>query len=398
MRVRRRHILTAVVAAIAVVATACGADPAPVVAASGPPAPTEPVARELLFLPAPTSLRVVDVGTGDTVLDAPVGVVSADGSVVVGASPTPRGDGTDVVAWSSGTGEELSRVRVSGSFQPRVVSPDGSSVVLGPARSPVAPEVIAPGRPRTPLALVRFDGAEPRVLDVAGNVEPEAFTTDGAGVIVVDYLPPEAPDRYRVARLDLASGELSELKSPDAIGGAEMQGTARTQALSSDGARLYTLYSVAAGGPVGAFVHVLDLGEQWAHCIDLPQPFGSAPDAAFGVSLSTDGRRLWVADSSAETVAEIDTEALSVERSVPLAMPRGAEGMRPVLTSGRSSQAVYLAVGSAVTMLDPDSLEAQRSFDVDGDVRALRLGPDGRLAVVVGDKVLLFDDGPPGRG
>ncbi len=393
MRTGTRTILAAVTTLAAILTAACGTDAATV----GTVTPTAAPERQTLFLRGPEVLRVVDVDTGEVVVDAPAGVVPPDRSVVVGAAPTRSGADTDVVARSSVTGEEVGRVTVPGSVEPRVVSPQGDDVMLGPRREPFAGEVLAPGRLRTTLVVVGFDGGTARPLDVAANVEPEAFSTDGRAVIVVEYLPPEAPDRYRVARLDLASGQLSELESPDAVGGAEMRGTARTQALSPDGTRLYTLYSTAtmpapaAPGPGHgrASVHVLDLEEQWAHCVDLPRPFGSTPGAGFGVALGADGERLWVADSTAGLLAEVDTAALSVTRTAPME----PVGPRPVLSAGASGSPVFLAGGSTVTALDPESLAPGRTWSVDGEVSALRLLGDGRLAVVTGMEALLFATG-----
>ena len=56
----------------------------------------------------------------------------------------------------------------------------------------------------TPLVIVRRDDPEPQVLSVPGNVEPEAFSLSGDALFVIDFVPPLAPERYRVARLDLA--------------------------------------------------------------------------------------------------------------------------------------------------------------------------------------------------
>ena len=83
----------------------------------------------------------------------------------------------------------------------RAVSDDGKAVVLTESVTGANPYVAQP-RAATSLTVVRA-GAKPRSYLVQGNVEPEAFSLSTRSLFVIEYMPPTAPDRYRVARIDL---------------------------------------------------------------------------------------------------------------------------------------------------------------------------------------------------
>ena len=95
---------------------------------------------------------------------------------------------------------------------------------------------------------------------------------------MLQYSPPLAPTEYRVRRLDLATGGVEDVPDKGSGWADAMSGTARTHAFAPDGRRLYTLYTTGdpAAGDATAFVHVLDLDEQWAFCVFLPVPMGVA--------------------------------------------------------------------------------------------------------------------------
>ena len=71
------------------------------------------------------------------------------------------------------------------------------------------------GRATTSLTVVSTDTGDMRDYPLAGNFEPEAFATSGSSLFVIEYLPPMAPDRYRVRKLDLETGEVGAVYSVD---------------------------------------------------------------------------------------------------------------------------------------------------------------------------------------
>jgi hypothetical protein len=161
-----------------------------------------------------------------------------------------------------------------------------------------------------------------------GNVEPEAFSNDDTNLFVLQYLPADAPVGYQVRGLDLTTGELHNIRTDDSDLDKPMAGRARTQVLSPDGTRLYTVYVVAgeAPGDAGyAFVHVLDLVAKKAFCIDLPSPFGTDGAGSYAVAITRDGARLYAIDSQRGSIVSLDTKAMTVSAALPIpAMPSAA--------------------------------------------------------------------------
>ena len=47
--------------------------------------------------------------------------------------------------------------------------------------------------------------AAAKVLDLPGNLVPEAFSTDGHHLFVLDYVPAAAPDHYEVRMIDVST-------------------------------------------------------------------------------------------------------------------------------------------------------------------------------------------------
>src|SRR6266545_3615938 len=163
---------------------------------------------------------------------------------------------------------------------------------------------------------------------LAGQWVPDAFTVDGTALFVLEWLPPRAPDRYRVRLVELRTGTFTGMltrdKQPVPPGTEEqMRALGRLAVPDPAGNLLYTLYTPKPGGPLsggaggagaapewstesGAFVHVLDTQVGWAYCLDLPDPFGmdlgllkvvaqwDAGGSVAGLAVSRDGARLLV--------------------------------------------------------------------------------------------------------
>ena len=85
--------------------------------------------------------------------------------------------------------------------------------------------------------------------------------------------------------------------------------------VAPDGSRLYTLYTSEEGEKRYSFVHVLDLDEEWAHCVDLPLDLGDTPEA-MAIGISPNGWSVYVADGAAGKLAEVSTARLTVTRVV----------------------------------------------------------------------------------
>jgi len=291
---------------------------------------------------------VVETAGGLTVLGGAGPVIPA-GPAVLGAGgarlvrATTGTTHTEMVTHDVNTGQAVSRTELGGALQPRVISPDGRLVALATpgGSSPYKPA----GRVSTTLVVADSGGERVR-LDLPGNLEPEAFTATGQGLFVLDYLPPNAPDRYRVRLVDLAEHRvtplLTRLKQQVPAGAEEeMRGEGRQAVYHPRREMLFTLYThqpdhlhtrdLVAGARrdaphVHAFVHCLNLREQWAYCVDLPAPFGEKPAAGHAIALSPDGSRVAVVEATTATVAYVDPDQLVVSSTGRFSPPAGAAG------------------------------------------------------------------------
>ena len=164
-----------------------------------------PPGEALVVELADGKLAVVDATTGRMLVQPAPAVLSGDGRRLVRAEQ-PDG-GTRLTSHRLPDGAAVAAGTLTGALAVRATSADGALVALandaGPGHSPYRPG------PRERTTIVVADGAgQRRRLELPGNLEPEAFDATGSALFVLDYLPPTAPDRYRVRVVDLASGQV----------------------------------------------------------------------------------------------------------------------------------------------------------------------------------------------
>jgi hypothetical protein len=289
-----------------------------------------------LYLTSSRGVTALNAMTGDEAFTADGAVASGDWRRLVSASS--GANGTTVLRTVDGFhGDAVGDVSLSGTLDVRVVSFRGDLVALSPDARAVNGR--QPGRASTKLVVASTTGLVPtRTYDLAANIEPEAFSTDGRTLFVVQYLPPMDPDRYQVRRMDLETGTLMLVPSIDGANQGQMPGIARTSVMAPDGRRLYTLYTSEDNGRRYSFVHVLDLQNQWAHCVDLPQTFGTDPQA-MGIAIDPTASRVHVADVAAGKMAAIDTNRVALDGITRLKI-RGVHA-RPAVAATTSR--VYVA-------------------------------------------------------
>jgi hypothetical protein len=363
--------------------------------------------------PAPAAVPdalLVDTTRGLALLDGTrrevtgTAVVTADARTIYATIPS-SGGGTRLDTIRTGTGTVTASVRLDGAWVPRIASVDGNLVALTPAGA-------AGGAGRTRTTILVADRSGPRYrLDLSGNVEPDAFGRSTATLFVLDWLPPTAPDRYRVRAVDLMSGVpgplLTRNKVPVPVGAEEeMRGSARQAVFGPDLSTLYTLYTnqpdhqhtrdLLAGrwrAEAPAFVHTLNLDVGWAYCVDLPQPFGQAAAAAHTIAIAPGGGTLLVADFGGGHLAVVDTEALAVRRVVSMPTADGS-ACSVVAPDGRR---LYLGIGSRVYAVDLGSLTVAPPWEVAGPVRGLAVSQDGSRLLIGYSGAVGWLDGATGR-
>lgn len=361
---------------------------------------TSAIARsDFLFLHTSRNLVTLPLD-GGTVRSVDLPVVSAPGWSRL-FTAVPHSGSTEVVAIEPEDGSRRRVAMIQGDFEPAVVAQDGHAIALSPRRKVAGGPWVAEPREETNIVMVR-SGESQRRFRLPGNFQPEAFSADAKRLFMIEYLPPTEPDRYRVRQLDLASGEVSpvggRLKQPAP---EEMKGVGRTQNLSPDGATLYTLYtrqveSYPHGGPehpepnanspVHSFIHVLNLEAGWAHCVDLPHPFGMSSTDDDALAISRDGRSIYVADGSAGRVATVDTQQLKVVRTADF--DKRAEGGK-IAVQASDDGTLFLTSGDKVLLMDGQTLTKRGEFHLPMATSGALLTPDdSALFVSVPDAVL----------
>ena len=341
---------------------------------------------ELLYLGSRTAITAISPRSGHVRFQEAGAVPSRDWSVLYSA--TNDGTSTTLRTLDPTTGAELASRTLPGVLAVRTVSEDGAAVALSPPPPPGSDAYHPAPKDPTSLVIVRRGTAEPQVLSVPGNVEPEAFSLDGDALFVIDFVPPLAPERYRVARLDLGSGRVGDVRSNEEELQEPMRGTARAQVMAPDGRRLYTLYTrdATATDPAEAFVHVLDLEEQRATCVDLPGEFAVSQLGALAVSPS--GTHLYVAAPAYGALAELDTGTLKVTRTAT--GPTGSIGA--TARAAASATTLYVAVDHQITALALDDLRIVDSWIAPDTVIGLKPSTDSNvLYVSLADRVLTLD-------
>jgi hypothetical protein len=357
----RRNFLTLVGGGAALTLAGCGPSDQSVAPVAGPGAP------DILVVDTDSGVCVV---RGAAVAGYGAAVLTPDAATLYTARRDP--DSTELRGVSVRTGEVTSSVRLAGSWIPSVA---------GAAPGLVALTAPGPGSERTALLVTGF--GEPVRLDLAGNYVPDAFSTDGHGLFVLDWRPATNPDHYRVRDIDLATQTPTALLSRDKqviLDEEDMAGQRRGAVFGPGPEILYTLYTQQPGTADprwdAAFIHTLQLGQHWAYCIDLPAPFGRGPHAGHALALTPDGRSLYVVDTGSGRLAAIDTESLTVGRGVDLPKLAG-----PATFAAVNEDAIFIGTGTRIQVVDRATLGLLATWTLPAEVRGLALGAAGRLYV-----------------
>ena len=377
--------------------------------------------NELVHLVTADGPAGVDVRRGRVAFRATGAVARSDWSALF--STAPEAGGTVLHTLDPATGAEIGAVSLPGELSIRAVAGDGSKVALtAPPPPGVDPWTPVP-RTRTTIVVADPSGAaEPERFRLRGNLEPEAFSNDGAHLFVIQYLPPSAPSLYRVAALELEDGDVYPVVSRIKTWSRRMPGTRLVQLPAPDGRHLYTLYSsqpaayevdaagtadeadathgtYAASYDVGrasddrpiAFVHVLNLEDQWAFCLPLPRRLWDAPAGQQVMATSPDGSRLYVVDPSRDVVAMIGVRKTKVleTATVDLATDDTAHAAAVVSPDGAT---LYVGTGEAIVALDAGTLEIRSRWPTQVPVAALATSADGAvLYAAFPDRIDLLD-------
>ncbi|MEO1060420.1 MAG: hypothetical protein AAFZ07_03300 [Actinomycetota bacterium] len=357
----------------------------------------------LLVVDDAGTVSLLDPAAGSVVFEVDDGVVTPDRSALFTTAVT--GDGPVLQSRDPATGDVTGTTAIPEGREVRVVSADGDAVVLMAPR-PAGHELYEPEqRSMTELTIAFTDERPPIDHTLDGNFEPETLSVDESTLFLLQYWPPLEPDRYFVRQLDLATGEISDVATPQVELQPEMRGVAREQTIHPDGHFLYTLYTLPAGAePVHdveadpgsdtdrwAFVHVLSLDEGWSFCIFLPVPIGTGDEATVGLGMDPAGAELTVVDPSTQTVARIDAESMEVTdvRSVPALRATERERAQIAVTDDGTT---YVSNGWSILELVGEEMTPTAAWAHERRVSGLSTSPDGsQLRFGRDGSVVLFD-------
>jgi hypothetical protein len=371
---------TKVLVLLAVLAVACGT-------AQGV---ERPLSGDVVLLATPSGIGALSVRTGRIERRITEGIVGPDGQIV---STSFDGNSTQVIR-TAPRGKVLAHGRVEGDVVGRVVTDE--LIALADRAGAGDTKYLSVPKARTRIVVLDDDGRQ-REFMLDGNFEPEAFKVDGSELFMIEYIPALAPDRYRVRRLKLESGAVMPIGRLKQNAPGQMQGTGRNQVMAPYGDELYTLYTQQIdpghedeghGADVAhAFVHVLNLDQGWAHCIDLPSIFASGPATAGAIAVNPYGSRVYVGDWTQGVVALLNPRRVRLVRTVT-DLDLGTEDDETFAAA--SNDRLYMAGNDSVVVLDARSFEILDRWDLAAEVTGLRL-VDARLFVSTTDSVEMMD-------
>lgn len=314
----------------------------------------------------------------------PPGILSPDGSRLYSIGWGDAG-GTSLVAYETSSGHLLKTQQMSQAWQTDGggISHNGRWLVLS------AP----PSLDGTAFAVVGSNLTGPvETLSLPGRFGFDAISDDGALLYLIQYL---AGTSYEVRLYNLRAGVLDDhpvvAKGPDV---EVMNGSRATAVADPSGDRLYSLYLRPGQAP---FVHVLDLDERFAFCIDfpaLPLVPGYDPLTGSGWSLDLDSahQRLYAVLGQG-LVVTIDTAELSVAGMSHFASA-GAAGWRlPFIRDAQAKEidsfpsasalnssggSLFVAVSSGLVKLDTQHFGTTSLAPVNSRLTGLVLSADGR--------------------
>jgi hypothetical protein len=344
-------------------------------------------------------LVAYDTLDGQRSFELPAGLLSADGQSYFAA--TPLGEDTQLSRYDLGAGEAEPRARLSGRWMLSGISPTGAwlAVTRLPGEDEQAQWTSA-NTWRTDLQILEADdGQAVHQLSLDGNFEVETISADGKSLFLVQHLPavtPDGltrlrgqaqganPDHYLIRLYDLSKESL--VADPLRAKGSDevMAGWAWEGLGTPDGKWLLTLYLSTRRNV--AFVHTLDLIQQFPVCIDLPSGSGDfARLKNYTLTLSRDGQRVYAANATLGVVAELDLSSRQItHKTFFVGRVKNDPGMDYTAHSvlSRDGGQLFFTDGHDAWAYDTRAREVSGPYSIEGPIHGLGLSRDGRWLFV----------------
>jgi hypothetical protein len=337
-----------------------------------------------------------DTATGAKLFTLPPGLATADGLRYFAASPTTSETSIDV--YDLAAGSFMERIVIYGVWELHGVSANGAWLGLRrpPSEAEQAAWTAGDGQ-KTDLAILDTVSGKPtHQFHLDGNFDIDGLSRAGDSLFLLQHVDPADATHYQIRLYDLATDFLSpdplrDKRAPD----EEMTGYAWDGTASPDGQWLLTLYLDSRQH--SAFVHSLNLRDQYPVCIDLPSADGDmAKLRAYSITMAPDGMHAYAANPVLGRLAVLDLSSWTVDHiaSFPAVTPVPTDERlvaRSLLSS--DGRTLYFTAGRIVWAYDAITGTVDHSYQAPTSVAGLGLNPDGtRLLIAGGDgKVTAVD-------
>ncbi len=262
------------------------------------------------------------------------------------------------------------------------VSADGQTIVLVDAGTGSGG-----GMSRFAILSRTFD-RKPTIVELSGSFEYDALSPDGASLYLVEHLAGPPDGHYQVRAVDTVTGTLRDGVVVDKANLNEPMAGYPIAQLRQENGFVFTLYR----GAEHPFIHALSSTDGWAICIDLPATGSDDAAAAldWGLTASADGQRIFAVNATLGLAAEVDTNDLSVRRTVRFEAPASAaislakfghDQGGPVgrrLVASADGSMLYAAGSGGIVRIATTDLTTAGTFLEGSAIDALGLTPDGQ--------------------
>jgi hypothetical protein len=370
-----------------------------------------------LFVVQSDALSIFSMATGKERTRLPAGSLSADGKryfAVRSATASPKVS-TTIAEFEPATGRALRDFSVDGRWAISRVSYSGRWLVL--SRIATAAEKASwtkTGKWVSDFLVVDADnGKTAHTIHLDGAYEADTTSRDGNWLFLIQHVPPEAPEHYVIRLYDLAKNHLIDGVLRDKTATEDiMTGLAWNGLASPNGRWLLTLY-LNTGRNV-AFIHSLDLVDNFPVCIDLPSDRPGSVSASeslfdllrqYTLTISPNGEKLYAVNAALGVVAHIDLYSRQVVRTERFANPSFAAPFRATITEPLPQSVIapdglhlYFTNGWDVWQYDTIRGKVDGPFLSDALVKGLGVSSDGlRVYIAAEGKPLAVFDVRDGR-
>ena len=380
-----RRFSTVLLLGLLLGASACGTVPAAAPSASFTPSA---VAQQLVVEGDGATL-LVDPATGTTT-KLPGGVLSPANDLIVSVNARAANTAVEGVDL---TGRAVFDLGLPGDYRlptaygaaPSGFSPNGKWLVL-----------VSRDANESRFAIIDVaHAAVTQTVTLGSRFTFDAIHNDGTAMYLIEH-PQPGTTSYNVRLYDLAAKTLKPDIIFDKAAIAQfdptvglMDGTFHVSVAPTTGDWSFGLYMRPSGKP---FVHALNVPGHYATCIvDLAGAW--TPASLFSMTLSDDGRSLYVVDTAGGTVSVIDALTQHVARTASFRTRGGAGDPRNTsAVISKDGTRLYAAAAGGVASLLTTDLSLRGWLAPDLSVRSLALSADGaRLFALAGDAIEVID-------